>query len=185
MLEIPHIPVLLNEVCSSFKDIQDGYIIDCTLGYGGHSEALLKQNDSIKIIGCDRDKEAIEFSKKRLNEFKDRVVFENSNFSTIIDKYKDYPIRGILADIGVSSLQLDNKDRGFGFDSDILDMRMDKDSSLSAYEVVNSYTQSELEEIFRDFGEIKDYKRDIQEAIIGRQEKIQDKKCQEKFRHIF
>lgn len=158
-MKIPHVPVLLEEVKKSFSGIDDGYIIDCTLGYAGHSEALLEQNPNIKLIGCDRDKTAIEFSKKRLERFKDRVIFENSNFSNIIKKYENYPIKGVLADIGVSSLQLDNKDRGFGFESDVLDMRMDKEASLSAYEVVNGYSQSELEEIFRDFGEVREFKK--------------------------
>ncbi len=159
MLKIPHIPVLLNEVIDSFKDIDEGYIVDCTVGYGGHSEALLKQNDKIKLICCDQDAQAIEFSKKRLQNFKDRVIFHNARFSTVIKKYADFPIKGVLADIGVSSLQLDNKDRGFGFDSEKLDMRMDKNNSLSAFEVVNNYTKEELEELFRDYGEVRDFKR--------------------------
>ncbi len=155
----PHIPVLLEEVKEVFKDIKSGYIIDCTVGYGGHSEAILEVNPNIKMICNDKDKEAIEFSKKRLNRFKDRVIFENLSFSKIIKKYEDYPVSGVLADIGVSSLQLDKKERGFSFESEVLDMRMDRSSLLSAYDVVNRYPLEKLEEIFRKYGEIREYKK--------------------------
>lgn len=158
-MNIPHIPVLYDEVIEVFSSIVDGYIIDCTLGYGGHTEALLKHNPNIKMICCDQDTEAIEFSKKRLAPFSDRVIFEHAKFSTMLHKYKDYPIKGILADIGVSSLQLDKKERGFGFESEELDMRMNPQNPLSAKEVVNNYSQNELEEIFREYGEMRDAKR--------------------------
>ncbi len=158
-MKSPHIPVLLNEVVGVLGDIKEGYIIDCTLGYGGHSEALLKYNKNIKIIGIDQDKEAIEFSKKRLKKFQERVIFENDKFSNVVQKYQNKKIKGILADIGVSSLQLDKKDRGFGFDCDVLDMRMDQSNPLSAAEVVNSYSKKQLEDIFREYGEIREYKK--------------------------
>ncbi|NOX15167.1 MAG: 16S rRNA (cytosine(1402)-N(4))-methyltransferase RsmH [Epsilonproteobacteria bacterium] len=158
-MKVPHIPVLLDSVKETFSNIKDGYIVDCTVGYGGHSEAILDQNGNVKLICCDQDKVAIDFSKKRLEKYKDRIIFENAKFSSVISKYKDFPIRGILADIGVSSLQLDDKDRGFGFDSDMLDMRMDKTNSLDAHEVINNYTQEDLQEILRDFGEVRDFKR--------------------------
>jgi len=158
-VNIPHIPVLLHEVIASFEGIDEGYIIDCTLGYGGHSEALIEQNPHIKLIGCDQDEEALSFSKKRLARFGERVIFEHGNFSSVIAKYAHLPIRGILADIGVSSLQLDKKERGFAFDSDVLDMRMNPNNALSAFEVVNHYPKAELEFIFREYGEIHEYKK--------------------------
>lgn len=158
-MNIPHIPVLLEEVKEAFSALTEGFIVDCTLGYGGHSEALLEQNPHIKLIGCDQDEEALAFSKKRLERFGDRVVFHHGNFSSVISKYTDLPIRGILADIGVSSLQLDKKERGFAFDSDVLDMRMNPKQELSAYEVVNHYSKEELEFIFREYGEIHEYKK--------------------------
>ncbi len=158
-MQIPHIPVLLDEVIEVFRDIDSGYIVDCTVGYGGHSEAILKSNPNIKLICIDQDREAIEFSKKRLEPFKDRVKFINKKFSSAVDDIKDYDLRGVLADIGVSSLQLDKKERGFGFKSDVLDMRMNQESSLSAYTVVNEYSKSDLERIFRDYGEVKPYKK--------------------------
>ncbi len=158
-MKTPHIPVLLEEVKDVFRDVKDGYIVDCTVGYGGHSEAILEQNPNIKMICCDQDITAIDFSKKRLEKYRDRVTFENDKYSNVIGKYSNLPIRGILADIGVSSLQLDDESRGFGFKSDTLDMRMDKNNRLSAYEVVNSYSQEDLENILRDYGEVRDFRR--------------------------
>ncbi len=158
-MKIPHIPVLLEEVKEIFSSVSEGFIIDCTLGYGGHSEALLEQNSKICIIGCDQDEEALAFSKKRLERFGDRVVFEHANFSSVVKKYAHLPIRGVLADIGVSSLQLDKKERGFAFDSDVLDMRMNPKQELSAFEVVNEYSKDELEFVLREYGEIGEYKK--------------------------
>ena len=86
-------------------------------------------------------------------------MFHHGNFSSVISKYTDLPIRGILADIGVSSLQLDKKERGFAFDSDVLDMRMNPKQELSAYEVINDYSKEELEFILREYGEIHEYKK--------------------------
>jgi len=158
-VNIPHIPVLLEEVKAAFSALSEGVIVDCTLGYGGHSEALLEQNPTIKLIGCDQDEEALAFSQKRLERFGDRVSLHHGNFASVIAKYAHLPIRGILADIGVSSLQLDKKERGFAFDSDVLDMRMNPKQALSAYEVVNHYFQEELEFILREYGEIHEYKK--------------------------
>jgi len=158
-MQIPHVPVLLEEVKEVFKDIDEGYIVDCTVGYAGHSEALLKQNPNVKLICIDQDDEALEFSKKRLAPFKDRVEFKKGRFSDVVAKLKDYDIRGVLADIGVSSLQLDKKERGFSFKSENLDMRMNPQNKLSAYEVVNHYSQNELERVLKEYGEIKSYKK--------------------------
>ena len=159
MQNIPHIPVLYNEVLDCFKEIKTGYIIDCTTGYAGHSSGLLNQNSSVKLICNDQDDEALNFSKNRLKDFENRVEFNKGNFENIIKKFEDYPIRGILADIGVSSLQLDKLDRGFSFNSKNLDMRMNQNQILDASTVVNSYSQVELENIFKEYGEIREYKK--------------------------
>jgi len=156
---IPHIPVLYNEVLDCFKDINKGYIIDCTTGYAGHSSGLLNQNSSVKLICNDQDDEALNFSKNRLKDFENRVEFNKGNFENIIKKFENYPIRGVLADIGVSSLQLDKLDRGFSFNSENLDMRMNQNQSLDASTVINSYSQVELENIFKEYGEIREYKK--------------------------
>jgi 16S rRNA (cytosine1402-N4)-methyltransferase len=156
---IPHIPVLFDEVIETFKDLKDGYIIDCTLGYGGHSLGILESNPNIKLICNDQDDEALEFSKNRLKDYEDRIIFNKGNFKDVIEKFKDKNIVGVLADIGVSSLQLDKTQRGFGFESVTLDMRMDQNQSLSASDVVNNYSQKELETIFKEYGEVKEYKK--------------------------
>ncbi len=158
-MEVPHIPVLYNETLAAFKEINEGYIIDCTTGYAGHSSGLLEQNNNIQLICNDQDEEALLFSKKRLEPYKTRVLFNQGNFEHVIETFKGFNIRGILADIGVSSLQLDKNERGFGFDGDTLDMRMDQTQSLDASVVVNTYSQNELEKVFKEYGEVREYKK--------------------------
>jgi 16S rRNA (cytosine1402-N4)-methyltransferase len=155
----PHIPVLLNEVLDSFKDVGEGYFVDCTLGYAGHSVAMLENYKSLKHIGIDRDDEALEFSKKRLESYGKRSTLYKGTFASILPALEEAPVVAVLADFGVSSLQLDKKDRGFSFVSETLDMRMDPSSKLSAYEVVNGYTQDRLEYIFDVYGEVHAYKK--------------------------
>jgi len=173
----PHIPVLLNEVLNSFNDIKNGIFIDCTLGYGGHSIAMLEKYNKINLIGIDRDIEALNFSKEHLKNYKDRIAFKKGSFSSVLKKLDFSNVAGLLADFGVSSLQLDKLDRGFSFDSDTLDMRMDQSSSFSAKELVNSYSVNELERIFREFGEIKEAKK-LAHAIVDykRTKEIQSSK---------
>ncbi|AXX87300.1 16S rRNA (cytosine(1402)-N(4))-methyltransferase RsmH [Malaciobacter marinus] len=158
-MDIPHVPVLYQETLEAFADIEDGYIIDCTTGYAGHSLGIISQNENIKLICNDQDDEALAFSKNRLKDYENRVIFNKGNFEHVLDKFKDYNIKGILADIGVSSLQLDKLQRGFGFESDTLDMRMDQTQELDANIVVNSYSQVELENIFKEYGEVREYKK--------------------------
>ncbi|MFA6741182.1 MAG: 16S rRNA (cytosine(1402)-N(4))-methyltransferase RsmH [Arcobacteraceae bacterium] len=158
-MNIPHIPVLYKETLEAFVNINDGYIIDCTTGFAGHSSGLLTSNENVKLICNDQDDEALDFSKKRLEQYAQRVIFNKGNFEHVIDTFKDYEIRGILADIGVSSLQLDKLDRGFGFDSNTLDMRMNQNQSLDAHTVVNTYSLAELERVFKDCGEVREYKK--------------------------
>ena len=159
-MNIPHIPVLLNETVNIFKNMnKNGYFIDCTLGFGGHSEAILKNFPEIKLIGIDQDSEALEFAKKRLSKYANRVEFINKRASEALKELKGLNISGILADIGVSSYQLDNKERGFTFDSDRLDMRMNKNQDLSAYDVVNYYDRNALEEIFKKYAEERQFRK--------------------------
>jgi len=169
MQNIPHIPVLYREVIHSFKSIDNGIIIDCTMGYGGHSSMLLEENTNIKLIGIDQDQTAIDFSTRRLAPYKERVEIRKGRFASvikeIIDEYGIENIKGILADIGVSSLQLDKKERGFSYESENLDMRMDKDAPLSAFEVVNEYSQEELQRVILEYGELRNYKK-IASSII-------------------
>jgi len=170
--DIPHVPVLYREVEATFNDIPEGIVIDCTMGYAGHSSLILQTNKNIRLIGIDQDQTAIDFSSKRLEPFKERVQIKKGRFSEmakeIFEENGKEEIRGLLADIGVSSLQLDEKERGFGFESENLDMRMDPSRPFSAADVVNSYAQNELERIFFDYGEIRNAKRIAAEIIKAR-----------------
>jgi 16S rRNA (cytosine1402-N4)-methyltransferase len=166
-MKIPHIPVLPQEIIDSFVKI-DGVVIDCTVGYGGHSELLLESNPNISLICNDRDDEALDFSKQRLAKYGDRVKFIKGEFSTILERVEDLDnIRGVLADIGVSSLQLDKDERGFGFGGTTLDMRMDTSANLNAKDIVNGYSLKELERILKDYGEVREYKK-VASAIVQR-----------------
>lgn len=168
--EIPHIPVLYREVVDAFAPCQEGIIVDCTMGYGGHSSLLLEHYPSVHLIGIDQDPTAIAFSNDRLQPYSERVLIRQGRFSDkiigIIEEKGDQ-LCGILADIGVSSLQLDQRERGFSYESDTLDMRMNPDEALSASEVVNLYSQSALEEILREYGEVSNARK-VAETIVQR-----------------
>lgn len=178
-----HIPVLLNDVIDCFANIKNGVIIDCTIGYGGHSRAILEANPNIRILGFDRDKEAVDFCSNYLCDFRDRVDIFHSKFSNSIDiamkwcKNNNMKIRGILADIGVSSLQIDKDDRGFGLKSSKLDMRMDKNDELDAKFIVNNYSKDRLADIFIKFAQLPNANKIAQKIVQYRQEKpIEDAK---------
>ncbi len=164
-METPHIPVLLDEVLESFKGVGEGYFVDCTLGYAGHSSEILAKYENLKHIGIDRDDEALAFSKKRLEPYEARSTLYKGTFATVFPTLQESPIVAVLADFGVSSLQLDKQERGFSFTSETLDMRMDPSSPLSAYEVVNTYPKEKLEYIFDTYGEIRSFKK-LASAVV-------------------
>ncbi len=187
MQNIPHIPVLYREVISAFEKIDDGIIIDCTMGYGGHSSMILDANDNIKLIAIDQDQTAIDFSTKRLEKYGDRVSIRKGRFSSVIKDILSEVgadnVKGILADIGVSSLQLDQKDRGFSYESQTLDMRMDKDAPLSAKNIVNEYSTQELERILLEYGELRNYKK-IASTIVNSRPFVSAKELSDATRHL-
>lgn len=164
-METPHIPVLLEEVLESFNEVAQGYFVDCTLGYAGHSSEILAKFPHFKHIGIDRDDEALAFSKKRLEPFEGRSKLYKGTFATVVPTLEEAPIMAILADFGVSSLQLDKKERGFSFTSKTLDMRMDATAALSAHEVVNTYSKEKLEYIFDTYGEVRSYRK-LASAVV-------------------
>lgn len=172
MQSIPHVPVLYREVLKAFENIEDGIIIDCTMGYGGHSSMILDANPNIKLIAIDQDQTAIDFSSERLAKYGSRVEIKKGRFSQVVKEILSEVaienIKGVLADIGVSSLQLDQKDRGFSYESENLDMRMDKGAPLQASDVVNDYTQDELEHILLEYGELRNYKKIASEIVKNR-----------------
>ena len=158
-MEFSHISVLLDESIDSLSVKQIGIYVDGTLGGGGHSSRLLTQSEGAKLIGIDRDTEALAAAKKRLEQFGDRVTYHHGNYCEIKEILKMHNIDGIdgaILDLGVSSYQLDNGDRGFSYNHDAkLDMRMDQTKGITAYDVVNTYDKFRLAKIFSDYGEEK------------------------------
>jgi 16S rRNA (cytosine1402-N4)-methyltransferase len=172
MPSAPHIPVLYREVLDAFAGAGEGIVVDCTMGYGGHSSMLLEANPNLRLIGIDQDETAIRFSTQRLAPFADRVEIRKGRFSEVLagivaDKGREN-IRGVLADIGVSSLQLDEKSRGFSFESETLDMRMDPSAPLDASQVVNTYDEASLVRILQTYGEVPNAHKVAQAIVSGR-----------------
>ncbi|HHY79836.1 MAG TPA: 16S rRNA (cytosine(1402)-N(4))-methyltransferase RsmH [Thermoanaerobacter sp.] len=157
-MEYSHKSVLLKETIEYLNIKPEGIYVDGTLGGGGHSEEILKRLTTGKLIAIDRDLDAIKASKERLKNYKN-VEYINDNFKNIKEILKSLDIDkvdGILLDLGVSSYQLEEVERGFSYMKDApLDMRMDKNSPFSAYDVVNKYSQQELERVIREYGEEK------------------------------
>lgn len=166
-----HISVLLEPTISSLNIKEDGLYVDCTLGYAGHSSAILKRLKKGMLYSFDQDEEARNYSENVLKNISDNFEIIPSNFVNLkeeLNKRKVNHIDGIMFDLGVSSPQLDDASRGFSFHEDaILDMRMDRNSKLSAYEVVNNYSYEDLYKIIRDYGEEK-YANKIATAICKR-----------------
>ncbi len=169
-MEFHHISVLLNECIESLNIKPDGIYVDGTLGGAGHSYEICKRLTTGRLIGIDQDMNAINAATERLKEFKDKVTLVHSNFSNVKQVFEDLGIEkadGFLLDIGVSSHQLDEAERGFSYMQDApLDMRMDTSRSLSAYEVVNEYSEKELNDIIFEYGEERWAKR-IAEFIVA------------------
>lgn len=168
--ESPHIPVFGREVCEWLISEQPITILDCTVGYGGHAELLLQSGPpGTKVIGLDRDSEAIEFCRRRLSRFGDHIVLRQGNHRDLKQHLAEMGIAtvgGVLFDFGVSSPQLDNTARGFSFQQDgPLDMRMDQSIGRSAADVVNASSESALADIIYQFGEER-YARRIARAIV-------------------
>lgn len=157
-MEFNHVSVLLDECIENLNIKEDGVYVDCTMGGAGHSKEIVKRlSNKGLFIGFDQDKNAIATAKERLAEYSDRVKFVHSNFENLkseLEKIGVYKIDGVLADLGVSSHQLDEADRGFSYMHDApLDMRMDVRKDFSAYDVVNTYSEEQLAKIIRDYGE--------------------------------
>ena len=165
-----HKSVLLNECIQNLNLKDDSVIVDCTLGYGGHSSEILKRIPKGFLYAFDQDKEAIQSASQRLNEINCNYQIINDNFVNI-DKYIIDKVDGVLFDLGVSSPQLDTDYRGFSFHSDArLDMRMNQDSKLDAYKVVNEYSYEKLRDIFYKYGEEK-FSNSIAKKIVEEREK--------------
>ena len=147
-------------------------VVDATLGLGGHSEALLESNPNLVLIGIDRDLDAIVKAKNRLAKFENRVKLNHAIFDEITDVVNSLgfeQVDGILFDLGVSSMQLDQSDRGFSYSQDApLDMRMDRSTGITASEIVNTYAPGELVRILRTYGEEKFATRIVENIVKER-----------------
>ncbi|MBO5733357.1 MAG: 16S rRNA (cytosine(1402)-N(4))-methyltransferase RsmH [Clostridia bacterium] len=173
-MEFHHVSVLLHETIDGLNINPNGIYVDGTMGGGGHSREILKSLDGGKLIGFDRDETAIGVCRERLSEFGDRVEFVNRNFFEIKKVLRELgidTIDGAVLDLGVSSHQLDTAERGFSYQHDApLDMRMNRRDTLTAKDVVNTYTKEQLADIIFRYGEDRWAKR-IAEFIVAEREK--------------
>ena len=159
-MEYAHKPVMLRECIDALNILPDGIYLDGTMGGGGHSAEIARRlTEGGRLIAVDRDADANKAAKERLKEYIDRVTFLRDDFKNAcadLDEMGIGRLNGVLLDLGVSSWQLDSAERGFSYMKDApLDMRMDRDARLTAYDVVNGYDESELQRIFREYGEEK------------------------------
>ena len=175
-MDFEHASVLLDETIRELKIKPDGIYVDGTLGGGGHAFHVLNRlSEKGRYIGIDQDEDAIRASTKRLAPFQDKVTIVRDNYVNMPKVLKDLGISrvdGILLDLGVSSFQLDEKDRGFTYREDVpLDMRMDQRQTFSARDIVNGYSEQELFHIIRDYGEDK-FAKNIAKHIAAEREKV-------------
>lgn len=175
-MEFKHIPVLFEEIMTIMAPKPGELFVDCTLGGGGHSKGFLERTGPDgRLIGIDQDVNALAAAQKNLSIFDGRVTFVHSNYENldmILNQYAADGVDGILFDIGVSSYQLDEKDRGFSYMQDApLDMRMNQQQGLSAWQVVNTYEEQELHRILKEYGEERWAKRIAQFIVEFRGKK--------------
>ena len=175
-MEFQHKSILLNECMEGLSIKADGIYVDGTLGGGGHSFHIAQRlSDKGRLIGIDQDEDAIEAATKRLAQFKQRVTIVRDNyehFQEILSTLSIPAVDGILLDLGVSSYQFDEADRGFSYRFDApLDMRMDKRQDFTAKDLINSYSEAELYHIIRDYGEDKFAKNIAKHIVLERAKK--------------
>lgn len=174
-MEFKHVSVLLNECLEGLNIKEDGIYVDCTLGGAGHSSEIIKRlsKDGL-LIGIDQDTDALKAAGERLKDYDNKKLVHSNfyNIKNIIEDLEVEGVDGILMDLGVSSYQLDKGERGFSYMQDApLDMRMNRENELSAYEVVNEYSESEIYRIIKDYGEEKFAKRIANFIVTRREEK--------------
>ena len=170
-MEFKHVPVLLNECLDALDIKEDGIYVDCTLGGAGHSLEILKRlSPKGRLIGIDQDEDALKAAKEKIKEY-NNVTYVHDNFYNIhdiLDKLNIEKVDGIFMDLGVSSYQLDNAERGFSYMRDAnLDMRMDRSKGITAFDVVNKYEEQQIVDVLRNYGEEKFAKR-IANFIVDR-----------------
>ena len=170
-----HYSVMLEEMIDNLNINPNGTYVDCTAGGGGHSLEILKRLNQGKLISIDKDKDAIDACKKKFKGYEKNsiLVFDDfHNYKNILEKLQIEKVDGVIIDLGVSSFQLDTPERGFSYRFDArLDMRMNQEQSLSAYDVVNDYSEQELVKIFFDYGEEKFSKKIAKQIVEYRKTK--------------
>ena len=170
-----HKSVLLEEAIHYLNLKEDAIVVDCTLGYGGHSSEILKRIPKGHLYAFDQDEEAIASARKRLSEISSNFTIIKSNFVHLKEKLQElgiHKVDGILFDLGVSSPQLDEDERGFSFHKDArLDMRMDQTQKKDAYQVINTYSYEQLVDIMKTYGEEKFAPRIAKNIVESRQKK--------------
>ena len=177
MATFQHIPVMQDRCIELLGPALEGdgaVLIDATLGLGGHTEAFLERFDTLRVLGLDRDRDALDHAKARLARFSDRVRFAQVRFDdmaiAMADHFPGVRPTGILLDLGVSSMQLDNPERGFSYLSDAtLDMRMNRDDEVTAKDILNSWSGADLASLFRRYGDEPLAKR-YADAIVASRE---------------
>jgi 16S rRNA (cytosine1402-N4)-methyltransferase len=164
-----HVPVMVQEAVLALTAVPGGSYIDCNLGDGGHSRAILKSVHGARVLGIDLDQEALARASERLSRWAHQISVHHGNFADLVKIAQEHhhgPSRGVLFDLGVSSAQLDEPDRGFSFRHDArLDMRFNRDVGLTAYDIVNRWPLSRLEEIIRELGDEPRARR-VAKAIV-------------------
>jgi 16S rRNA (cytosine1402-N4)-methyltransferase len=174
-MNFEHISVLLNEVLEGLNIKEDGIYVDGTLGGAGHSSYIVKKLTTGKLIGIDQDQNALNKATEVLEDYSDRVILVHNNYVNIdkvLESLKIEKVDGILLDLGVSSHQLDEEARGFSYNKDApLDMRMDETNPFTAWDVVNKYSEGEIEKIIWDYGEDRWARRIAKFIVEERKEK--------------
>ncbi len=174
-MEFYHVPVLYNEVIEGLNIQPEGIYLDGTLGGGGHSRGILQQLNTGRLIAVDKDTDALENAQNVLSEYLDKISFVHDDYKNILSRLDEMGIEkldGVLLDLGVSSYQIDTAERGFSYVKDApLDMRMDKEQSFSAYDVVNGYSEKELLRVLYDYGEEINARSIVRKIIQAREKK--------------
>lgn len=173
-MDFNHIPVLTEQVIKGLAINPEGIYVDGTLGGGGHSFRIVQKLTTGRLVGIDQDEEALTFARKRLSVFGEKVTLIHDNYVNtpkVLEELGIEKVDGILLDIGVSSYQIDNPERGFTYREDSpLDMRMDRNADLSAKDVINKYSREDLTRIIRSFGEEK-FAANIAKHIVNERQK--------------
>lgn len=173
-----HVPVMPEEVLAFLSDIEgieSSVVVDCTVGEGGHSELILKTWSMVQLYGFERDKEILAIAHKRLSPYRNRVILINDNFKNLWLHFKgmENSIAAFLYDFGISSFHFDGSSRGFAFKSqEKLDMRLDESVQLTAYDVVNNFSEKELTDIFSKYGEERWSRRIAKKIVLKRDEQL-------------